>query len=200
MKLNSYQEILEYYLSRSQEVCSLKSSPIVLKTDLFNEAHSKPRVGGIIKNLKGCGHIIGIEAQDVVTGLAKQNLGNGDWTLLTGDIRNLPFKDKSFSVILDLSTLDHIKPDQVESVLAGYNRVLDDTGAFFLVTWINTLGEAGDENWNANNQYYFDQKKLESSLNKYFSTVTKDHIYTDPSSPSKQLFSYLLTVWHGSTS
>lgn len=197
--LNTYQEVLDYYLEESQNVCNLKNNPVVLKTDLFNEAHNKPKSKGIIGNLQNCGHIIGIEAQDNVTQLARQNLGTGDWTLLTGDIRSLPFKTGSLEVILDLSTLDHIKPNQVDSVLAGYNRVLTECGALFLVTWVSDAGESLNNAWNANNQYYFDEKKLECSLKKYFSIVKKDCINTNLVGAGFKLLSYLCTVWHGNT-
>lgn len=199
MRLNTYQEILEYYLDESQNVCNIKKNPVVLKTDLFNEAHSKPKKYGIIGNLKNCSHIVGIEAQDHVTEMARSNLGNGDWTLMTGDIRDLPFKDNSFSVILDLSTLDHIRPSEVDHTLRGYQRILDDTGAFFLVTWIDGSGKSKEMDWNANNQYYFDEHELEETMKKYFSIVKKKQIETDIASGEKKLLSYLCTVWHGST-
>lgn len=190
---NTYREIQEYYLSQSQFVCDivLEKNPVVLKTDLYNEANSTPMLGGVIKNLRGCKTIIGVEYQKHVVDKAITILGNDHNNLFEGDIRRLPFNKNTFDVVLDLSTLDHIMPSEVDIVLSGYSKILKDNGMFFLVTWIDALDRGGEAAWNPNNQYYFNKDALEESMKKYFSIDEIVLVFIDPGNQRNYLYSYL---------
>ena len=72
--------------------------------------------------------------------------------LLLGDLRRLPFPDRTFTRAYSLDVLEHLSPEALRGMLAEANRVLEPGGTLFVYThvrknapiaaglrWINTL-------------------------------------------------------------
>lgn len=88
--------------------------------------------------------------------------------IVQGDIRELPFPDNYFSAIVDMSTIDHIHPDDVPTVVAEYNRVLD--GRLIMVAWcMNHPPEP--KPWNPDEQYYLSNKAIGLIANTFIITT-----------------------------
>lgn len=100
----------------------------VLKTDLWNESVSIEReVLGYFKS--SCQ--VGTDISGVVCKCAYDR--NRALFVSQSDVRNLPFKDGCFDVILDISTIDHVCEDDAIKVLAEYSRLLSVGGVLFLM-------------------------------------------------------------------
>jgi SAM-dependent methyltransferase len=71
-----------------------------------------------------------------------------------------------FDVILDLSTIDHIHPKDIENVLRKYKRWLKRTGTLWLVVWLNQHVRWRDVPIDANpsHQYYFEKRDFEAMM------------------------------------
>lgn len=122
------------YLEWSQECVSRHDLPIVLKTDAYNEQWDHlPLPGGIASNLKGTSAVHIVELNPNVAECAKSR--NASLTIHVGDIRQLPFANESFDIVLDLSTLDHVPPRDTGRVLNEYRRVMRPGGTLLLYAW-----------------------------------------------------------------
>jgi len=169
----------EYYLKRSLEIANLYLSPVILKTDAYNEAHEIPKLGGIAGNLPGTKIIIEYKAAEVE--LAKQKCP--DCTVICGDIRNLPFADNFFDILIDPSTLDHIHPRDLLKTLDGYKRVLRSGGSLALFVWVtnNEKYKAEYASWNTwgpDQQYYHPESEMDSLINSRFKLIERDHFWS----------------------
>lgn len=182
----------ELYLTLSKSVLKRfgHMTPRVLKTDAWNELKGALPIGGIVPKLWGNCRIVEYK-KDVCEG-AKEMFPSLDIT--QGDIRSLPFEDNSFDVILDLSTLDHIPPQDVPVALKEYNRVLDG-GYFLLVTWFRDgdYPQEPNKEWSPDNQYLFEYDKVVPEIKKYFEVVEEETIYAEP----KRYLHYMLMNKHG---
>jgi SAM-dependent methyltransferase len=110
------------------------SAGSVLKTDLFDEV-----VGaGLVPWLSASfGRVAGIDISPVVVGMARARLPqlHAD----TADVRELPFQDAEFDIIVSNSTLDHFPShDDISVALRELHRVLR-SGGTLLVTLDNPL-------------------------------------------------------------
>ncbi len=103
-------------------------SPVVLKTDLWNESVSTEREM-LAYFKKACQ--VGTDISSVVCKGAYAR--NKALFVSQGDVRNLPLKDGSFDVILDISTIDHVSEDDAVKVIAEYSRLLSKNGVLFLL-------------------------------------------------------------------
>ena len=109
----------------------------LLKTDLWNEGVEYQRdILGRYQNRKNF-NLYGIDISPVVCSHARSKIKN--IYVIQGDIRNLPFKNNSFDILLDLSTLDHIPENQIIDVLQEYKRVLKKDGILVLIFWYNSF-------------------------------------------------------------
>lgn len=100
----------------------------VLKTDLWNESVSVERE--VLAYYAGSVQV-GTDLSSVVCRGAYGR--NGRLLISQGDIRSLPFKDGSFDVILDISTIDHVSESDAVKVIAEYSRLLTVGGTLFLM-------------------------------------------------------------------
>ena len=166
---SSSKEVHAYYLERTKEVIGERDLTI-LKTDCFNEAGNNPIEGGIAGNIRG--NVIMIE---ISTEIMKEAKGQ----ILLGDIRNLPFRDEWFDMILDFSTIDHIPVSDLGRTIAGYRRCIKRDGELLMFAWCGKdLPEPTD-------QHYFDIKILKEVIGKHFiikkfETVLQDRKYDPP--------------------
>jgi SAM-dependent methyltransferase len=108
----------------------------LLKTDLWNEGVECQR--DILKQFERHDNmkLFGVDIAHVTCVLAKNNLNKVN--VLQGDIRSLPFKDASFDMVLDLSTLDHVPLHQALEAIQEYKRVLKKDGILVLIFWTTT--------------------------------------------------------------
>lgn len=100
----------------------------VLKTDLWNESVSVERE--VLAYYNGSVQV-GTDISGVVCRGAYGR--NNRMFVSQGDIRNLPFRDGAFDVILDISTIDHVSEADAVKVIAEYQRLLAAGGVLFLM-------------------------------------------------------------------
>jgi SAM-dependent methyltransferase len=110
----------------------------ILKTDLFQEASGLDQflfdLGQVNSN------IVGIDVSHEIVGMAKsraRNHGADPGKYLCCDVRHLPFRDNSISLIISDSTLDHF-PDEADIItsLQELGRALQP-GGILIVTMDN---------------------------------------------------------------
>jgi SAM-dependent methyltransferase len=117
----------------------LNSGMTILKTDLFAEALCPSRA--FFWNLPESDYkLIGIDISFEITARARNNMPQFD-TYSCGytscDIRELPFRDNSFDLIISDSTLDHFEQkEHILSSLSELKRVLK-TGGTLIITMDN---------------------------------------------------------------
>jgi len=111
--------------------------PHALKTDLWNEGVGTNRdVMGRLEHDKKLS-LFGIDVSAYTCGLAKIRLK--DTSIANADLRSLPFKGKSFDAIFDLSTIDHVPPNQIPVVLGEYQRILKESGLLLMFFWYESM-------------------------------------------------------------
>ena len=161
--------IREYYLQKAQELINEYNNPVVLKTDLFNESRIIQNIEPIIPKLTGCKEIYAIEIDEKTYNLASRNLEHLDNVItFLGSICDLPYNDDLFDIIVDLSTLDHVKQSEVDSVLKGYARVLKRGGSFLLFLWVSTKPDANGDVEVSTQQYSYNGEMFINVLSQYF--------------------------------
>lgn len=124
----------EYYRYRTAQMNQLLEKWVgsaanltVLKTDLWNEAIGHDDALSFFKN--HCRVLFGIDISRKVTNAAYKNFKCATpFKFLHGDIQNLPFSDNSIDVIYSVSTLDHLKEQQIITSLREMRRVLAPDG------------------------------------------------------------------------
>jgi SAM-dependent methyltransferase len=80
--------------------------PVVLKTDLFDEAAGTGLVGEISR-LRGVSRLVGV---DISTEVVAAALGRDvSLTAVAGDLRQLPYRAEAFDTIISNSSLDHFE-------------------------------------------------------------------------------------------
>jgi len=190
-KLTSYPAIFEFYLTESQRVINMHKDRIklVLKTDLYNEEKGTPIKGGIMGNLRACS-VIGIEYQEERVIAAKKALPEFEKSMALGDIRKLYYPNEFFDIVLDLSTIDHIKTKELPVALKQYHRVLSPGGYILLVAWTDKI-TLQESDWNPNNQYFFKRKTLNEAFKDLFEIIEYDEIFDLVVDPQKKLVRYI---------
>lgn len=131
------------YLEWSQKCAAEYALPVVLKTDAYNEQWDHlPLPGGIAGNLKGAGAVHIVELNPRIAECAMRL--NASLTIHIGDIRELPFENGFFDVVLDLSTLDHVPPRDTGRVLKEYRRVMRVGATLLLYVWCSEVPDTVD--------------------------------------------------------
>lgn len=159
----SYREVYEFYNKKSRELINRHSR--ILKTDCHNETRDKPAI------LPSDDNVYLVEYSDVVIKTAL--LKNPNLNVKQGDIRDLEFPNEFFDCVIDLSTIDHIAPEDVAKVLKEYNRVTQQNSEIMIVVWLSNE-ETRYPYWEPGHQYHFLQSKVEFEINKYFRIVESD--------------------------
>jgi SAM-dependent methyltransferase len=108
----------------------LPEAPVaaLLKTDLFDEALSE----GPLARLQTCAaRVVGIDLSHPIAREAARR--HPDLRALRADVRELPFADGSFDVVVSLSTLDHFQTEaELGASLRELGRVLRPGGTLLL--------------------------------------------------------------------
>jgi len=103
-----------------------KDNLVILKTDMFEESKSKYFFSyEYSKKHK----IIGIDISKVVLSKVKKNR---NLNLVVADVNYLPFKERSFDLIISLSTLDHVDDSVFRSTVKRLESILNNRGRIFL--------------------------------------------------------------------
>jgi len=101
----------------------------ILKTDLWNEGIDTQRnVLGTIRSRDA--EFFGI---DISKFTASKAANNNNLKALQSSIDALPFRNDSFNLLLDMSTIDHLPLGQREKAIWEYQRVLESNGILVLV-------------------------------------------------------------------
>jgi len=122
----------ERYLPLAAEAASLCGpDPRALKMDAFNEANGRKPISGLYPRATL------IEIDEATAERARARC---PWlTVVTGDVRALPFDDGAFDLALDFSTLDHLPSrHEVLRALTEYRRVLSPGGVALVISWATT--------------------------------------------------------------
>jgi SAM-dependent methyltransferase len=107
-----------------------KTSIFLLKTDLWNEGIERERnVLDSIICKKGL-TTVGLDMSHTVCFYTKKN---SSLMIVEGDIRSLPFKYRSFDIILDLSTIDHIPLHEALCQISKYKDLLKREGILVMI-------------------------------------------------------------------
>ncbi len=142
----------------------------ILKTDTYNEiCHNYKELPLLYQY-----DTTYIEIDNKRVGLAHKQ--HPELNIIQGDIRDLPFPDNYFSAIVDMSTIDHIHPDDTPKVIAEYNRVLN--GKLIMVAWcMNHLPEP--KPWSPSEQYYLSNEVMGIILNTFTTTAFRPFHHQD---------------------
>ena len=178
LSTSNVQNPWEYYLSRSRDMVSRFSHPKVLKADASNEALGVPAPGGIAGNLDAA--VVCLEVDPAVLQQAIPNCPGSEF--IHGDIRSIPLDSRSFDLVLDLSTIDHVHPDDLDTVLSEYHRVLRPFGWAYIISWCsgNPKYQEDQKGWlktNPNLQFYHDETRLAQTIVKYFHLSSSRNFY-----------------------
>jgi ubiquinone/menaquinone biosynthesis C-methylase UbiE len=156
-------EVYKFYKDKAIKECNIVKGQRVLKTDCHNESgifsHSLP----IIPHIKDIVTVDALEIDKNVIDLAIKNIGTDGWTITQGDIRNLPYEDNTFDLLLDFSTIDHITPEELPNVLNEYKRVCKSNSKFTIIVWLSNKNEI-DSNFSY--QYYFESNYFTECIKK----------------------------------
>jgi len=178
--IKNINQVWSYYLHQSAIVYNQYTNPVVLKADASNEALDLPFKCGIAGYLKG--DIICLEKNPVVVEKARLNCPN--IRIIKGSITKIPFNEGIFDVILDLSTIDHVHPEELEQAIIEYARVIKKEGTVFLVSWVtgNTKykeDQRGFKKESANNQYYHQHDEFNQLLIRFFKITKTEQVWQE---------------------
>lgn len=147
------------YLRIISKWCGSLAGKKVLKTDLFEECYEVDRFSDKL----GCGNVYGIDVSKGMATNAKRK--NRALMLVAADIRRIPFKDRTFDIIISNSTLDHLKLKDVRPAVKELRRVLKDDGTLVLTidNKYNPVYSAGLWAGNRLKFFYFPQERCYTS-------------------------------------
>jgi len=117
------------HLTLIRRWCGDLAGKLVLKTDLFEEAHGPDQ---LLFDLMGSALRLGIDISPVIARRASER-GRAESSrppgCLAADVLSLPFRANAFDVIVSNSTLDHFPdPRHIDEALAELYRVLKPGG------------------------------------------------------------------------
>ena len=190
MKFSNFKGVYDYYLSRSQKLVNDFDSPVVLKTDCYNEAEVHLLNHSIVKKVFGYKGMHLIDCNSDFIKAADKKIGERkNVVIMNGDIRFLPYKRDSFDLILDLSTIDHVPSSDLGLVFCGYNKVLKGDGVALIISWLSKKDEVQGD-WKPENQYYHFVDYFESELKKRFVVLNKEELILEPNNADHFLVAY----------
>jgi SAM-dependent methyltransferase len=139
IKYRKMVEVYNHYVEHSREIVSQYTDAVVLKTDGWNETLSECRCGFDV-DMPVLGRLGAKEEYSIEIIPERAELMQKKCPsvkVVNGDLTTYDFGEKKFDVILDLSTIDHIHPLELQTVLNSYGRWLKDGGTMWLVVWLS---------------------------------------------------------------
>ncbi len=100
--------------------------PILLKTDLWVDCLRDSAYESLEKSFVA----YGLDLSKRVSARAKKM--NPSKSILRANVSRLPFRDRKFDLVMDISTVDHVHPSDVWMVISEYSRVLREDGILLL--------------------------------------------------------------------
>lgn len=187
-----YRGIYQWYYDTTKSVLQNfnRKDLKILKTDCHNETGIYQESIPIIPMASEYGFVEAIEYDQSV--INKIDIGQGNWNIQQGDIRNLPYKDNEFDCIIELSTIDHIPMSEVQDTLSEYHRVLKKDGKMLMVVWL-TIGDYEDKGtWESSHQYFFNKMSFEKELCKKYEILKSWHLFDLAPNNTEKLYAYIL--------
>ncbi len=188
-----------YLEEASRAIGMLGNNIRILKMDIFNEITLRhPIPGGILLNLK---YFISLDWKGAVTfgkerstvmelhaiECDQKKIDQGKYMqlyefvkVIKGNICHLPYEDKYFDLVLDFSTIDHIRLEDLNKTFIGYNKVLKDGGLIVLVSWCADIYKYSMTSIDFENQYYFLVKDLRDNFQQSFDILEEEKGYIYP--------------------
>jgi SAM-dependent methyltransferase len=164
--------LTEVYRLMATKGCSLGGARVI-KLDLWNEGIEVERtiLPYLVKTFPQK-EFFAFDISESVVRMAKNKITK-EVNLLQADLLHMPFRDSSFDILLDLSTLDHV-PD-VSSALKEYERVLKDKGILLLIFLTDHVANK-EECAKIDNQFYLNVKSMKSMISKRF-TILEEYAF-----------------------
>lgn len=156
----------------------------LLKVDLWNEGIMPGRdlLADCQKNKKI--NVFGMDFSKVVCSAAKSRLKRVH--IAQADIRNMPFANNSFDLLLDISTIDHVPWLQAKKALQEYSRVLGNNGVLVLVFWYDCFAVRHIRHDRENDlQYFFQLKEAKAEIKKRFEVLEEYCIHSLSAVPKR---------------
>ena len=164
------EEIYDHY--RELVANNVGPDDYVLKTDAYNEME-----GGYKDIFLDPRKTTYVEIDPATVQAARAR--HPDKYIIQGDIRELTSSDCIFDVVLDLSTIDHIPPEDVPVAIAEYNRVLKRKGKLILVAWCCDEWRDEPEDWGGPQYFIHTPYLVETLTTADFRIYEQAEIYRD---------------------
>jgi hypothetical protein len=175
----SLRQIYKFYYDLAQVLT--RRNLRILKTDSHNESgiysHSIP----LLPVLSAGNSAFAVEIDENTLRLSAKLFPNLD--IQKGDIRYLEYEKNFFDVVVDFSTIDHVKQSEYRKVLENYSRISKFCS---IIVWLSSTEASTDE------QSFFDPEQFNQDLNEIFpETNFSQLIFGDN---TKQLWHYIVGV------
>jgi 2-polyprenyl-3-methyl-5-hydroxy-6-metoxy-1,4-benzoquinol methylase len=85
--------------------------------------------------------VVALDISKVAARLANTRKGNAQVEFQVGDARSLPFRDRTFDVVVCKDILEHLPPEHAEMHFREVWRVLRENGRYFVFTPPKLLGD-----------------------------------------------------------
>jgi SAM-dependent methyltransferase len=185
-----YRRLYKRYLKEAFAVDG--HDKVILKTDCNNEYFGHPDekgrsqcpLWGIAPLLEADTHVVDIDLERIE--ICREAYGSLV-KFEAGDIRRLPYKEKTFDAVLDFSTIDHIPFEDWEKALREYRRVLKDGGDLVLVAWT----EKDFKHKPDVGVYYYARYEFDEMVRNYFNVSSSEILIEDSGE---------LIIWRGKKS
>lgn len=166
----------ERYQHLAQETVNLgPRRPEILKTDCWNEGKWINNYYFPVATLFPAEQTTCLELNPKM--ITKALADCPELRVVEGSIVKMPFVDKRFDVLLDVSTIDHI-PDPAVAI-GEYARVVRPGGMLLIVSWFTDNAEIRNnpkpDQWDEL-QYYFDLRPFQRALASRFTILRQGKI------------------------
>jgi len=158
----------------------IRNSGVALKLDLWNEGGRK---GVFDMDLFKAFDVVGMDIAEVACAKAK---AENPWiNILNLTVEQLPFRDQSIDVILDISTSDHVPFESFRKLIRDYARILKGQGELLMI-FNNRL--PGAPRMTGFADYWFTEQEVRETISEYFNITLLEPYGTHPN----ELKHYLL--------